>query len=169
MSAKLKYILDTSCLTQAYRTYYSFEIAPSFWEFLETKFDEGIITTNDKVFGEIKLGKDALADWLRRSSVKNIVYDTKTDAGVLGHYAHLMDWANSQPQYKQRAKDKFAVYENADPWIMSCALNADLKIVSQEVSAPQSQTSIKIPDVCKAFSVSHIDTFAFLSELGFRM
>lgn len=169
MPSKLKYILDTSCLTQAYRTYYSFDIAPSFWKFLEEQFSNGIITTNDKVFEEVKKGKDALYDWMRNDIVKNNIFDTKTDAGVLGHYAHLMDWSNSQSQYKQRAKDQFALYENADPWVISCALDADLKIVSQEVSAPQSKINIKVPDVCKEFSVIHIDTFAFLAELGFRM
>lgn len=169
MPEKPLYILDTSCLTQAYRSYYSFTIAPSFWNFLEDQFKKGIIITNDKVFEEIKLGKDALHDWMRKDVVKDHIIDTKSDGDIFRHYPSLMDWGNSQTQYKQRAKDQFASYENADPWIICCAMNTPLKIVSQEVSAPLSQTSIKIPDVCKAFNIKHLDTFGFLAERGFHM
>ena len=169
MADKLKYIIDTSSLTQAYRTYYSFDIAPSFWNFLETQFQNGIITSNDKVFDEIKLGKDKLYDWMKVQNIKTMLINTKSEIGLIAHYAHLMQWAEKQSQYKPAAKERFAAFENADPWIIACGLQHELTIVSMEVAAPLSKSAIKIPDVCNAFSINHIDTFSFLNEIGFKM
>ncbi len=169
MANKLQYIIDTSSLTQAFRTYYSFEIAPSFWDFLETQFGNGSITTNDKVFEEIKLGKDKLFEWIARPNLKSKLINTKNETKIIRHYAHLMQWADSQTQYKSSAKERFAEFNNADAWVIACGLEYDLTIVSMEVTAPQSKREIKIPDVCEAFSINHIDTFTFLSELGFKM
>lgn len=169
MTQKLKYIIDTSSLTQAYRTYYSFEIAPSFWEFLESQFNSGIITSNDKVYEEIKLGKDKLYDWIKIPKIKTKLINTKSEVKIISHYGHLMQWAESLGQYKTIAKERFAQFENADPWIIACGMEYELTIVSMEVSAPLSKSAIKIPDVCKAFSINHIDTFSFLNEVGFKM
>lgn len=168
MEGVAKYILDTSCFTQAFRTYYSFEIAPSFWNFIDKKFGEGIIVTNEKVYKEIEKGKDELFEWMKNGNVKNRLLNTKTNNGVLTNYAYLMQWSEGT-EYKTTAKQEFAQYSNADAWVISCALEFDLQIVSQEVSAPESKRRIKIPDVCTEFSINHLDTFSFLKEIGFRM
>jgi hypothetical protein len=42
-------------------------------------------------------------------------------------------------------------------------------VVTQEVSAPQSKTEVKIPDLCTAMSVPCIDTFAMLRTLGIKL
>jgi len=81
MGEPLKYILDTSCITQAFRTYYSFDIAPSFWKFLNNQFEKGIITTNDKVFEELKRGKDELYEWAK-ANVKEKMLMTNNDSEI---------------------------------------------------------------------------------------
>src|SRR5665647_817244 len=105
MVDKLKYIIDTSSLTQAYRAYYSFEIAPTFWKFLETQFQNGIITSNDKVYEEIKLGKDKLYDWIKGPNIKTTLINTKSEIALIAHYSHLMQWAEDQSQFKSAAKE----------------------------------------------------------------
>lgn len=166
---KLKYIIDTSSLTQAFRTYYSFAIAPSFWNFLETQFEEGVIASNDKVYEEIKLGKDMLFDWIARPNIKSKLINTKASTGLIRHYSDLMRWAGGHTQYKSLAVERFAAFTNADAWIIACGLEYQLTIVSMEAQAPLSKSEIKIPDVCKAFSIHHIDTFSYLNEVGFKM
>ncbi len=168
MGEPLKYILDTSCITQAFRTYYSFDIAPSFWKFLNNQFEKGIITTNDKVFEELKRGKDELYEWAK-ANVKEKMLMTNNDSEILKHYAHLMQWSDNQTGYNRSARNLFAEFENADAWVISCAMKDSLIVVSQEVSASTSKTVIKIPDVCAAFSIKHIDIFKFLKEIGFQM
>ena len=51
------YIIDTSCLTQAHRVYYPYDIAPSFWDFMKQKFLDGSFIYTNKVADEIERGK----------------------------------------------------------------------------------------------------------------
>jgi len=169
MSASPTYLVDTSCLTQAYRQYYSFDIAPSFWDFLRKSFENGLLKCNDKVYDEIQRGGDDLADWLKTEVNKDAFVDTKSDAALLEHYGLLMNWANDHPNYNHIARADFAAYENADPWIVATAMEKGLIVISQEISAPDAKRSIKLPDICKQFNIRHIDTFSFLREAGFRM
>ncbi len=169
MSVTPTYLVDTSCLTQAYRQYYSFDIAPSFWEFIRKSFESGLLKCNDKVYDEIQKGGDDLADWLKTVGNKDAFVDTKIDAAILERYGLLMNWANDHPNYNHIAKADFAAYENADPWVVATAMQKGLAVISQEISAPDAKRTIKLPDVCKQFHIRHIDTFSFLREAGFSM
>jgi hypothetical protein len=169
MALNTQYIIDTSSLTQAYRVYYSFDIAPSFWEFVKLQFINGVLMSNDKVYNEIMWGNDDLSNWLKSEVPKNCIIDTKLEAGVIVNYGNCMNWANSHTIFNNKAKAEFADFENADPWVLSCAINKNLTVVSQEVSAPLSQKNIKLPDACLQFNVRHIDTFSFLRETNFKM
>jgi hypothetical protein len=169
MSVTPTYLVDTSCFTQAYRQYYSFDIAPSFWEFLRKSFENGLLLCNDKVYDEIQRGSDDLAVWLKTEVKKDAFIDTKSDIQILEHYGLLMHWANDHPNYNPIAKADFAAYENADAWVVATAIENRLIVISQEISAPDSKRIIKLPDVCKQFNIKHIDTFSFLRKAGFSM
>ncbi|MBN8786214.1 MAG: DUF4411 family protein [Terrimonas sp.] len=162
------FIIDTSCLTQAHRVYYPFDIAPSFWGFMEQHFIDGDFIITNKVVDEIKKGKDELASWIQ-SHLSSKELDCHADASIMTHYASIMSWGNNHAQYNSLAKQEFSDFENADPFIVATALEKSAVVVSQEVSAPNSQKSIKIPDVCKQFNVSHIGTFTLLRRFGFTM
>lgn len=87
----------------------------------------------------------------------------------MAHYGRIMSWGNNHRQYNSLAKQEFSDFENADPFIVAIALEKSAVVVSQEISAPDSQKSIKIPDVCKQFNVPHIGTFTLLRRFGFTM
>ena len=70
---------------------------------------------------------------------------------------------NNCQQYNIPAKNKFA--EGADGWIIACAKVNGFKVVTNEVPAPNSKREIKIPDVCKQFSVDCHSPFAMLEVL----
>ncbi|KQS26657.1 DUF4411 family protein [Dyadobacter sp. Leaf189] len=165
----MKYVIDTSSFTQAHRAYYSFKIAPTFWNFLDEQFKCKTITSIDKVYDEIKRGKDKLYEWICLDGIKSNLIDTKKEPGILQHYGNLMQWANGIERLKQNARDEFATFENADPWIVCCAMHYELIVVSQETLSPFSKSRIFIPDVCEAFSIRHINTFEFLEDIGFKM
>jgi hypothetical protein len=165
----LKYIIDTSSFTQAHRTYYSFKIAPTFWKFLDEQFKGKTVTSIDKVYEEIKKGKDKLFEWICLDGIRSNIVDTKNEPGIMQHYGNLMQWATEIDRLKQNARDEFANFENADPWIVCCAMHHELIVVSQETSSPFAKNRIFIPDVCHAFSIQHINTFEFLEEVGFKM
>jgi len=163
-----KYIIDTSSFVQSKRTYYAFDIAPSYWDFLSKLAKNKIIISIDKVFDEIARGKDNLYDWVQDEL--DTVFFANTDIPeILAIYKEIIIWGSSSTQFKSNAKSEFAKYENADPWLVASAVKQSITIVSQEVFDPNIQRSVPIPNVCKEFGVRHIDTFAFLRECGFRM
>jgi hypothetical protein len=80
-----------------------------------------------------------------------------------------MQWSSSSSHYNQNAKNEFAEYEVADPWLVAYAIQNNLAIVSQEVFDDNIKRKIPIPNACKEFNFRHIDTFEFLRECGFQM
>jgi hypothetical protein len=163
------YILDTSCLTQAHRIYYPFDIAPSFWDFLKKHVASGDFVVINKVADEIARGRDILATWVNSNIPVSEQLDCNTEAGILNHYASIMTWGSSHPQFSTLAKKEFADFENADPFIVAAALEKSATVVSQEISATSSKKNIKLPDVCSQFRINHIDTFTLLRIYGFTM
>jgi hypothetical protein len=163
------YIIDTSCLTQAHRMYYPFDIAPSFWDFMKTHFVNGHFILTNKVADEIAKGKDALTNWVQTQLPSSLELDCHSDSAVMAHYGTIMTWGSGHPQFTQLAKTEFADFENADPFVVAAALAKGAIVVSQEISAPAAKKNIKLPDVCAQFHVTHIDTFTLLRTFGFTM
>lgn len=163
------YIIDTSCLTQAHRVYYPYDIAPSFWQFMKQRFTDGSFIYTNKVADEIARGNDVLTSWVQTEITSGLELDCHADANIMAHYGQIMIWGNGHLQYNTLAKQEFADFSNADPFVVAAAINLSGIVVSQEVSAPTSQKSIKLPDVCRQFNVTHIDTFTLLRRFGFTM
>lgn len=163
------YIIDTSCLTQAHRAYYPFDITPSFWDFMKLHFSSGTFILTNKVVDEIKKGRDALDNWVRTQLPPGIELDCHSNLGIMDHYANIMAWGNGNPQFNSLAKMDFSEFENADPFVVATALEKSSIVVSQEISAPGSIKNIKLPDVCSNFGISHIGTYDLLRTFGFTM
>jgi hypothetical protein len=161
------YIIDTSCLTQAHRVYYPYDIAPSFWDFMKQKFANGSFIYTNKVAYEIARGKDDLSNWAQTEIAPAL--DCHADANIMTNYGQIMVWGNSHTQYTILAKQEFADFTNADPFVVATAIEKSGIVVSQEVSAPSSKKNIKLPDVCAQFNITHIDTFTLLRRFGFTM
>ncbi|MCH7827814.1 MAG: DUF4411 family protein [Bacteroidetes bacterium] len=162
-----KYVLDSSVLMQAHRVYYSFDIAPAFWNFLIESVKTDKIVSVDRVNDEILKGNDELADWTKNKFSFAFV-ETQYDSNILTNYSKLMKWANEQTQFTQAAKDEFARADNADAWTIAYASTHNCVLVTQEVLNNNIRRKIPIPNVCAAFNVKYIDTFTLLRELNFK-
>lgn len=169
MPATTAYIIDTSCLTQAHRVYYPFDIAPSFWDFMKLHFTNGNFVFTNKVAFEIARGNDALTSWAKDQIPTSAELDCHADANIMAHYGNIMSWGNAHSQYSPLAKADFADFDNADPFAVATALEKSVIVVSQEISAPLSRKNIKLPDVCSQFGIHHLDTFTLLRTFGFTM
>ncbi|MBL0146082.1 MAG: DUF4411 family protein [Chitinophagaceae bacterium] len=169
MASTPNFIIDTSCLTQAHRVYYPFDIAPSFWDFMLQHFTSGNFILTNKVVDEIAKGKDDITNWMESQLSPSIELNCHEDANIMLHYGSIMAWGNSQAQYTSLAKSEFADFDNADAFLVATAIEKAVIVVSQEISAPLSKKSIKLPDVCTQFGVTHIDTFTLLRTFGFTM
>lgn len=80
-------------------------------------------------------------------------------------YREIMNWVNEQAQFTDVAKADFA--SGADGWLIAFAIVKDYVLVTHEVYSKDSKSSVKIPNVCRAFNdKTYIDTFKILRELG---
>ncbi len=161
------YVLDTSVLTQAARSYYAFDLVPSFWTIIRQHAHNGNVLSIDRVKDEIDQGKDQLKNWATGSF--HFAFASSDDPDVLAAYAQVIQWAMAQLQYTDAAKAEFARNENADAWVVAYAKAKGYGVVTQEQSAPNSKAIIKLPDVCRAMDVSCIDTFQMMRNLGITL
>jgi len=167
MSEENKYLLDTNVLIEAHRRYYAFDIAPSFWENLYQLAEEEKIISIDHVKEEISNGdeEDELNRWANSEFERWFV--STNDERVFTSYRKIIDWVTGQTQYVDYAKSEFA--RIADSWLLAYALTFNCIIVTHESYAPRSKNRVLIPNVCKAFEISYINTFDMLRNLNVRM
>lgn len=164
-----RYVLDTSFFTQAKRSYYAFDIARSFWDYLVLLANQGIITSIDKVYDEIERGKDDLYEWVQQNLPSQFFCNTDNSSEVLKNYQSLISWSSFNTQFTDNDKAEFAQYNEADAWVVAFAISNKLTVVSQETFNANIKRKIPIPNVCREFNVRPIDTFTFLREQGFSM
>ena len=167
MSVLSKYVLDANVFIQAARAYYAFDLAPAFWQALFDYASNGRLLSIDRVKEEIEQGKDELAKWASGTFHKWFASTNEND--VLQAYGGIMQWAQAQPQYSAAAKAEFADVKNADAWLVAYAQAKGYVVVTLEQPAPNAQRTIPIPNVCQAFSIPFIDSFAMLRALGVKL
>jgi len=165
--APTRYALDTSVFTQAARSYYSFAIAPRFWDALTQHARTGAVLSIDRVKGEIDNGKDELKEWANNHF--HYSFETTNDDEVLTAYQRVIRWAMGQSQYTNSAKAEFARKDNADAWVVAYAIAKGCVVVTQEQPARDARRKIPLPNVCQAFCIPFIDTFEMMRKLGIKL
>jgi len=166
MQSKNIYVLDTNVFIEAARRYYAFDIAQPFWNGLLNFAQGRRIISIDKVYNEIMEGKDELTNWAKNKF--HNYFDKTNTTEVLNKYAAIIQWADSQFQYTQSAKDEFYKENNADTWVIAYAYTKQYTIVTHEVYNQNIRIKIPIPNVCKSFNISYTNTFEMLRNLNFQ-
>lgn len=59
------FLVDANVLIQAKNSYYAFDIAPGFWDWLDRAHQESIACSIEAVGAELRAGSDELARWAR--------------------------------------------------------------------------------------------------------
>lgn len=165
MTSGLIHILDADVFIQASRLYYSFDIAPAFWDVLAKLAGNGQICSIDRVRSELERGNDELAEWAK--SVFNIWFGSTIQDDVIGCYREVMSWVNNQNQFLDKAKSDFA--NGADGWLVAYAKAGRCVVVTQEQYKLGIKNKVPIPNVCQAFKVNCIDTFTMLRIMGVKL
>lgn len=163
MKNKVKFLLDTNVFIEAYRRYYSFDIAPSFWELLEKFAESGKIISIDRIGNELKKGNND--DPLRNWAITNFDqwFMSTDDQNVFSAYRIIIEWVQKQVQFREYAKAEFASV--ADSWLIAYALAYNHTIVTHEEYNKDAKKRVLIPNVCKAFNIPYINTFDMLRAL----
>lgn len=159
------YVLDANVFIGAYRGYYAFEVAPSFWDALVNLASDSKVCSIDRIQNEIINPNDQDPDKLHEWTSENFKeYFERTDAtDVLQNYALIQQWSFGNPQFTDAAKDEFA--RNADAWLIAYAKAKGYTLVTHEVYNPQMKKRILIPVVCHQFGVRYVNTFEMLKDL----
>ena len=154
-------LLDTNLFIQAKDQYYRFDTFPCFWHWLDIALTSGRLASIETIRDELLKGKDELADWIdaRNSSPCFLPVD---DDPTQTKFAEISSWVMSQP-YKPRAQSDFLA--GGDPLLIAKAITAGATVVTQETYEPLRLNKIKIPNVCRAFSVPYLNTFDLLQQL----
>ncbi len=159
------YVLDANVFIQAARRYYAFDVAPRFWDSLVQHAGNGQVCSIDRVLEELERGKDELAAWANNDLSDAFV--STDEADVIRVYRQIMSWVQVQSQFTDAAKADFA--SGADGWLVAYAKVKGCVVVTQEVFDPAVKRKVPIPNVCQAFGVQYIDTFAMLRRLGIKL
>ncbi|MGR6836697.1 DUF4411 family protein [Syntrophomonas erecta] len=102
------FVLDANVFIEAYKRYYSFDIAPVFWRALKQKAEAGLLVSIDRIYQEIYQydDTDQLKIWVN-SEFKDFFMSTDSEA-VFDAYREVIEWAISQRQFSEAAKTEFA-------------------------------------------------------------
>lgn len=159
------YLVDSSCFMTASRVSYPIDIAISFWDKVSELAQSHAFYSIDKVNDEIKLNDDLLTKWCNDNLPKDFFFSTETKE-VYAKYAELVNWAQSKG-IKQTGVDKFIAADKADIYFVAFASLApeNYTIVTEEKSAINSKSDIKLPDACSAFNIRSINFIQMLREL----
>jgi hypothetical protein len=77
--------------------------------------------------------------------------------------ADIVVWVMSQP-FKDSAQRHFL--SGRDPWLIANARTIGATVVTQETFDATSRKKVKIPNVCRAFGVTPINTFDLIRVTG---
>ncbi len=166
MSATGFYVLDADSFIRAKRHHYAFDFCPGYWDALLRSFREERLCSIQPVKTELERGRDDLTDWVT-DAVPEEFFDSVDDANVTAAYADIISRVQSNSQYDEGAKQRFA--RAADPWLVAYAYVSGYVVVTHEVSAPLSKASIKLPDVANEFDVECVTPFDMLRALQVRL
>ena len=127
--------------------------------------NNSVIFSIDRVKDEMKTG-DKLGTWIKDSAPDTLFVDTNDNA-ILQQFAAIMQWVQSSNQYLAEAKAEFA--QIADGWLVACAKVYNYTVVTHEVHNSLIRKKVPIPNICKEFNVSYVDTFLMLRDLHVRL
>lgn len=156
------YLLDTNVFVEAKNGYYGFDIAPSFWTWLDDRHADGHLSSIRPVMEELEEGRDDLAGWAadRKSAWGARVDGVETQKA----YTEVVNWVMDNPQFKLPGKNVFLA--RADPWLIAHAMVLGATVVTHEKYDPVIRKKVPIPNVCRQFEVPDINTFQLMRILG---
>lgn len=161
----MTYLFDSNTFMEAARLYYGFDLAPGFWEWLISDPMREHIASVESVRDEIAKGTGDLVEWANDAPAD---FWRPITAATLDAAIELSEWATDPARkFKQSAVDEFLA--SCDYWLIAEAMTSGFTVVTREVSAPDSQKRVKIPDACKAFGVKCEQPFPVYGKLGLKL
>lgn len=166
------FLIDSSALMTPYKSYYPFDIAPSFWDQIKGNIESGNIAVLDVVKDEVEKGDDDLSKWIKELSISEFIDHRQTS--ILARYSDILSYIQTCGFYKPHALTEWANANVADPWLIAAAIETGYTIVTFESSAgvlskKNPSVRCKIPDICDVFHVKYENLFTMMRSLSIRL
>ena len=152
------YLPDTSALIAAWSERYPQDLFLTVWEFMDGL--NGRLRVCEYVRAEVDRNVDDLLEWLDTATVDSRLSLSSLDG----------DMAESVQRHFQRISEGWQHWRavrtgnHADPWVIAYAQALGGVVVSEEQSGGN---VIKIPDVCRALRVAHMNLLDLFRDEGF--
>ncbi len=159
------YLLDANAFMEASRLYYSFDIAPPYWDWLVSKHNEGKIASIVAVKDEIIAGEGQLVDWATDQRMNSFWLAPSAD--TVKEMRKLSTWANApSSNFKSAAIEEFM--DSADLQLAAHAAAIGGVVVTRETADPNCRKRVKLPDAGIQVGVRSIQPFEMYKRLGLR-
>lgn len=154
------YLLDSNVFIEAKNRYYSFDLCPGFWEWVDKEHGNGTVCSISHVKDELLAGGDDLSDWARSRPSS---FWLEVDSTVVPSMTTVSQMVDGFIEFQPNAKAEFL--RVADYFLVAHAHASNHTIVTHEV-ASNSAKRIKIPNVCRDLSVPVMPPFQMLKTEG---
>ncbi len=156
------FVLDANVFITAHRRHYGFDICPGFWECLIYFCCEHRLLSIDRVRDELVGSGDALSNWAR--DAPSDLFISSMEKPVSDAYREVMRWVYANDQFLPQAKDEFS--RGANGRLVAYVRANDAILVTLETYSQYVRRRVPLPNVCRQFRVTYIDTFEMLRRLG---
>lgn len=172
MMEKELFLIDANSLITPYLTFYSFDLAKTFWNQMEWHIQNGNIAILDLVKSEVLKGKDSLKEWMENVEVGQLI--DHRDPAIIVKYREVLRHIQENPAYKPAALTEWSREDVADPWLIASAVVGNYTIISFEIANKGLNThnpskNAKIPDVAKVFNVEVENLYYMMRVLKFSL
>ena len=153
----MNYLLDSNVFIQAKNGYYSFDIVPGFWRWLELLAEEQSVLKIKAVREEIIDGNDALCDWI--SDLPKGFF-AEPDIPVQENLRKIVTYIMQEKRFAEH--HSYTFLEKADPWLIATAMTGDFTVVTHEKKDGPGSKKVKIPAICEEFEVPYLSIFELM-------
>ncbi len=151
------YLIDSNVFIDAKNRYYPFDVVPAFWDWLRLAYQDGRVSTIEKVYDELVAGEDELSAWIKGMPRAFCLPTSQIDAQSM---QAVSEWAASSTQYTQAAVSDFLSV--GDYYLVAHAHTSSATVITHERAGTGSKKRIKIPDACDAVGVKWMTPFQML-------
>lgn len=147
-----RYSIDTSSILHAWRRHYPPEIFPALWQNLDRLIESGDLCASEEVLHELERKDDEVFEWARTRPSMFIPTDEAIQVAVqeiLARHKKLVDTRRNRSA--------------ADPFVIALAKVAKCVVVTNELPGGGPDRP-RIPDVCSAMSIRHMNLLDLIRE-----
>ncbi len=132
---KPAYLLDANVFIEAKNSYYQFDFAPGFWDWLDKEQTAGHHASVYPIYEELERGNDKLAEWVRARK-NDDWFIPVTDLATQTVFSQIAEWVMEQP-FKEQAKEEFL--GGGDPWLIAKAKSISATVVTTRSLNPRAR------------------------------